>query len=166
MFELLNSQHRRTDFDCGNEMLNHYLKFQAGQDMKRKLAACFVFLDSHQQEMIGYYTLSNTSIPLDYFSENVRRKLPPSYSSIPTTLLGRLAVDKKYQGDGQGEKILIHALKKCYETSLQIASFAVVVDPIDPNAERFYQKYDFIQLPDSRKMFLPMKVIEKLFLGV
>jgi predicted GNAT family N-acyltransferase len=119
-------------------------------------------LDTNQQDIIGYYTLSNTNIPLDYFSEHIRKKLPPSYKSIPTTLLGRLAIDQKYQGTGHGEKVLIHSLKKCYETSLQIASFAVVVDPIDQDAEKFYQKYDFIPLPDSQKMFLPMKVIEEL----
>ncbi|MHA8067409.1 GNAT family N-acetyltransferase [Aquirufa sp. ROCK2-A2] len=130
--------------------------------MKRKLAACFVYLDSQEQDIIGYYTLSNTSIPLDYFSEPIRKKLPPTYRSIPTTLLGRLAIDQKYQSHGHGEKILMHALTKCYETSLQIASFAVVVDPIDHAAAQFYQKYDFISLPDSQKMFLPMKVIEEL----
>jgi len=159
MFELLNSQHDRSKFDCGNEMLNNYLKFQASQDMKRKLAVCFVYLEANKKKIIGYYTLSNTSIPLDFFSDSIKKKLPSSYLSIPTTLLGRLAIDKNCQGKGEGEKVLIHALKKCYETSQQIASFAVVVDPIDINAEIFYQKYDFIKLPDSQKMFLPMKII-------
>jgi len=159
MFELLNSQHDRSTFDCGNEMLNNYLKFQASQDMKRKLAVCFVYLEANKKKIIGYYTLSNTSIPLDFFSDSIKKKLPSSYLSIPTTLLGRLAIDKNCQGKGEGEKVLIHALNKCYETSQQIASFAVVVDPIDINAEIFYQKYDFIKLPDSQKMFLPMKII-------
>lgn len=163
MFELLNNYHNRSNFDCGNEMLNNYLKFQAGQDMKRKLAVCFVYINTRSQQIIGYYTLSNTSIPLDYFPDSIKKKLPSSYKSIPTTLLGRLAIDKKYQGKGEGEKILIHALKKCLDTSLQIASFAVVVDPIDIHAEIFYYKYDFIKLPDSQKMFLSMKTIGMVF---
>jgi hypothetical protein len=40
---------------------------------------------------------------------------------------------------------------------------AVVVDPIDEDAVRFYQKYGFILLPDSGKMFLPMNIIARLF---
>lgn len=42
MIELLNKKHNRNNFDCGNEILNNYLKNQAGQDVKRKLAACFL----------------------------------------------------------------------------------------------------------------------------
>jgi hypothetical protein len=47
--------------------------------------------------------------------------------------------------------------------SKKAGSFAVVVDPLDEEAEGFYTKYGFIQLPDSGKMFLPMKTIEVLF---
>ena len=42
MIELLNKKHNRKEFDCGKELLNNYLKNQAGQDVKRKLSACFV----------------------------------------------------------------------------------------------------------------------------
>lgn len=59
--------------------------------------------------------------------------------------------------------ILIDALKRSYEIAKTIGSVAVVVDPIDQDAEGFYTKYGFIKLPDSRKMFLPMKTINQLF---
>jgi hypothetical protein len=59
--------------------------------------------------------------------------------------------------------LLIDALKRSYEISKTIGSFAVVVDPIDQDAEDFYVKYGFIKLPDSGKMFLPMKTINQLF---
>lgn len=163
MIELLDKKHNRNDFDCGKELLNTYLKTQARQDVKRKLAACFVLTEGSTNEIQGYYTLSNNSIPLTSFSELIQKKLPKSYRSIPTTLLGRLAIDLKHQGQGIGKILLIDALKRSYEISKEIGSFAVVVDPIDAEAERFYEKYDFIKLLDSGKMFIAIQTLSELF---
>lgn len=163
MIELLDKKHNRNNFDCGKELLNNYLKTQAGQDIKRKLSACFVLSESDTNNIQGYYTLSNNSISLNSFPEQIQKKLPKSYISIPTTLLGRLAIDKNYQGKGVGKILLIDALKRSYEISQEIGSFAVVVDPIDEEAEQFYKKYDFIKLPDSEKMFIATKTLQELF---
>jgi GNAT superfamily N-acetyltransferase len=163
MIELLDQKHNKSDFDCGKELLNDYLKSQAGQDIKRKLSACFVLADNDTFCVKGYYTLSNNSIPLNCFPEQIKKKLPQSYASIPTTLLGRLALDKNFIGKGFGKILLIDALRRCYETSKEIGSFAVVVDPIDREAELFYEKYDFIKLPDSGKMFIAIKTLKELF---
>ena len=163
MIELLNKKHNRKDFDCGKELLNNYLKNQAGQDVKRKLSACFVLVDNETNLLQGYYTLSNYSIPLKQFSEQIRKKLPKSYTSIPTTLLGRLAIDKKNQGKGIGKILLIDALKRCYDISTEIGSFGIVVDPIDNEAKSFYEKYDFIEFPDSKKMFIATQTLKELF---
>jgi len=163
MIELLDKKHLRNDFDCGKELLNNYLKNQAGQDIKRKLSACFVLTEGETNTIQGYYTLSNYSIPLNHFPEQIQKKLPKSYISIPTTLLGRLAIDKKHQGKGIGKILLIDALKRSYEISHEMGSFAVVVDPIDEEAEKFYAKYDFIKLPTSEKMFIALKTLRVLF---
>lgn len=161
--EPLNSTHEKSAFSCGKEMLDDYLHKQANQDVKRKLAACFVIRDGQTDLIKGYYTLSNNSIPLEVIPDEIRKKLPKSYKTIPTTLLGRLAIDHNYQGQGIGKLLLIDALKRSYELSKAIGSFAVIVDPLDSEAERFYEKYGFIKLPDSKKMFLPIKTIEQLF---
>lgn len=163
MTELLDKKHNRSEFDCENEQLNNYLKTQAGQDVKRKLSVCFVLADKETNGIYGYYTLSNHSIPLSCFPEPIKRKLPPSYDSIPTTLLGRLAVDRNFKGKGLGKLLLIDALRRSYELSKEIGSFAVVVDPIDREAELFYARYDFIKLPDSGKMFMAIKTLKELF---
>jgi predicted GNAT family N-acyltransferase len=163
MIELLDKKHNRNDFDCGKELLNNYLKNQVGQDIKRKLSACFVLAEKETNNIQGYYTLSNNSIPLSSFPEQIKKKLPESYVSIPTTLLGRLAIDKNCQGKGLGKILLIDALKRSYEISKEVGSFAVVVDPIDREAELFYEKYDFIKLPDSEKMFIATKTLKELF---
>lgn len=162
--QALDNKHDRTAFFCGNNLLDNYLKTQVNQDINRKLSTCFVLVeDSNEIKIKAYYTLSNNSIPLELIPATIQKKLPKAYKSIPTTLLGRLAVDEQYQGQKIGKILLIDALKRCYEISKIIGSFAVVVDPIDSNAEAFYQKYGFINLPDSKKMFLPIKTIEQLF---
>ncbi len=163
MIELLNSEHNRKAFDCGVELLNSYLRNQASQDIKRKLCACFVMAERETNQIQGYYTLSNNGIPLSSFPEQIRKKLPGSYVSIPTTLLGRLAIDISCQRTGLGKILLIDALKRSYELSKEIGSFAVVVDPINNEAERFYEKYDFIKLPDSQKMFIVTRTLKELF---
>ena len=161
--EPLNSTHKKSNFSCGKEMLDVYIHKQANQDVKRKLSACFVINEKETNLIKGYYTLSNNSIPSKFVPNKIQKKLPRSYESIPTTLLGRLAIDNRFQGQGIGKLILIDALKRSYEISKTIGSFAVIVDPIDQDAEKFYEKYGFIKLPDSGKMFLQMKTISQLF---
>lgn len=160
---LLSHKHKKKEFECGKEMLDNYIRNQASQDIKRKLSVCFVWEDSETGFIQGYYTLANNSIPLDTIPDKWRKKLPKSYTSIPTTLLGRLAVDKRFQGKGVGQILLVDALKRSYEIAGTIGSFAVVVDPIDTDAERFYKKYGFIRLPDSGKMFIAMQTLKELF---
>jgi len=58
---------------------------------------------------------------------------------------------------------LVDALKRCYDISKTLGTYAVIVDPQDKEAERFYSKHGFILLPDSGKMFIAMKTIAWLF---
>lgn len=161
----LTSKHNRDNFECGQESLNDYLKKQANQDIKKKLAACFVMTerDSERLDVKGYYTLSNSSIPRENVPEKYQKKFPRSYYSIPATLIGRLARDVSTTGKGVGEFLLMDALYRSYLASQELGSFAVVVDPIDEKAENFYNLYGFVKLPDSGKMFLAMRTIEQLF---
>lgn len=163
--EPLNDSHHRNDFLCGKGLLDNYIKLQAGQDIKRKLSVCFVLIcrEDGLDKVKGYYTLSNKGIPRDMVPEVYQKKFPKTYHSIPTTLIGRLARDQHFKGDRVGEFLLLDALYKCCIASKTVASFAVVVDPIDDEAVSFYQKYGFQRLPDSGRMFLPMKTVEQLF---
>ena len=142
--------------------MDDYLKKQAKQDVNRDLSACFVLVDE-QNVVKGYYTLSANSINRDVFSNEMNKKLPPSYTNIPTILLGRLAIDVAIKGKGWGEILLMDALHRSYTIWETIGSMAVVVDPIDELAQHFYARYGFIRLPKSGKMFLPMKTIGELF---
>ncbi len=150
----------RDAFSCGKESLDDYLKKFITQDIKRNLIAAFVLVNN-ENEILGYYTLSNSSIA----KESVRpdfQKQTGVYSAIPVTLLGRLAVDQRLKGKGFGKILLINALKKAYEVSQQvIGSFAIIVDPLDEEASNFYSKFGF-QILDNGKMFLPMAVVKTL----
>ncbi|RMG27408.1 MAG: GNAT family N-acetyltransferase [Bacteroidetes bacterium] len=161
--EPLNSSHKKSDFRCGYAMLDRYLHKQAKQDVKRKLSACFILSDT-DHTVKGYYTLSNAGISRSLIPEEIKNRLPLSYESLPVTLLGRLAVSELFKGQGLGSLLLIDALKRSYIVSNTIGSMAVVVDPIDEHARTFYARFQFIELPGSGKMFLPMKTIEQLFI--
>jgi len=163
--ENLESSHHREDFYCGKEPLDSYIKRQASQDVKRKLAVCFVIIqiEDNLDKVKGYYTLSIDGISRDLIPTKFQKKFPKTYQSIPTTLIGRLARDKNFNGKRVGEFLLLDALYKCHISAKSIASFAVVVDPIDEEAVSFYEKYGFELLPDSERMFLPMKTVNQLF---
>ena len=159
---LLQKSHNKKEFCCGKDMLDSYLHTQASQDVKRKLSACFVYADESNQ-VKGYYTLSNASIKRELLPEEVKKKMPPAYSDLPATLLGRLAVDNSFKGKKLGSFLLLDALKKSYDISLNIGSVAVIVDPLDEDAEKFYDSFGFIKLEDSGKMFMMMATVADLF---
>ena len=158
---LLTTSHEKAKFSCGKEMLDNYIQKQARQDVKAKVSACFILSDDNR-EIKGYYTLSNGSIPNAQLPESILKKLP-RYQDLPVTLLGRLAVDNKFKGQQLGSKLLLDALKRSFDLSTKIGSMAVIVDPIDQDAVDFHAKFEFISLPDSGRMFLPMATISQLF---
>jgi len=158
--ELLDSSHIKSGFDCGHEMLNAYISKQASQDVKRNLSVCYVLADEGKR-VIGYYTLSGNSIKRHEFPEELIRKLPQSYADLPTVLLGRLAVSKDFKGQGFGEFILIDALNRCAALAEQVGTLAVLVEPIDKNAESFYARYGFVKLPGNGKMFITIKTVRQ-----
>ena len=155
-------KHAIEKFNCGNKALNRYLTVQAGQDMRKKLSVCFVLNDDYTRDLIGYYTLSSYSINADSIPNTIKVKAPRNYTKIPATLLGRLAIDLKFQGKGLGEFVLLNALERAHDASLKIGSLAVIVDPIDKSAEDFYSQYGFVKCKDVQQMMLSMKTISAL----
>jgi predicted GNAT family N-acyltransferase len=79
-------------------------------------------------------------------------------------VIGRLAVDRHFAGQGFGKVLLVDALRRSLEQSRQIAARAVVVDAKDDAARAFYDHYGFRSLLEHQsRLFLPMKTIEQLF---
>jgi len=162
LITLLDKTHDRKSFSCGIDSLNNYLHKHAGQDKRKRIAVTYVLHDQNENRIAGYYTLSATAIELKALPEIARKKLP-FYPCLPATLIGRLAVNESYKKRGLGELILIDAMKRAYRASLEVASFAVVVDVINSSAEKFYKKYGFLDLSVAKhRLFLPMSIVAEL----
>ncbi len=153
----LNSSHKRNSFVCEEPSLENYLKKQAGQDIKRQVAACFI-LEGDGGVIKGYYTLSSEGIPKALIPDDLQKKLP--YRTLPVTLLGRLARHSDYKGQGIGELLLADALKRAYQVTSAIGSCAVVTDPINEKARKFYEGFGFVSL-ESGRMFIAMDTIKE-----
>ena len=161
IIHLLEKFHNRKNFICEENSLTEYIRKQVSQDVRKKLAACFVAVDD-KLNVIGYYTLSSESLGRESIPNKYLKQVPANYNA-PVILLGRLARDLKTKGTGLGEHLLMDALFRSLKVSNEsIGAMAVVVDPINDKAIKFYEKYGFEKLPDSEKMFLSMKIIAQL----
>lgn len=162
IIELLGPEHDRSGFCSGIAELDTYLHRQAGQDQKRRIAATYLMVSEGNGAILGYFTLSGESISRGDMPPESLKKLP-RYDRFPAILLGRLAVDSRYQGMGLGALLLIRALQHALRLTRNIGAIVVIVDAIDERACRFYLKYGFVQFPDRpHRLFLPMAVIERL----
>jgi len=141
--------HDRSIFNCGDDRLNSYLKTQAGQDMRRGFAQVIVGVIPHSDKIIGYYTLSATSVNLTDVDEAWRSKLP-RYGQVPAVLLGRLAVTEEAQGQGLGGILLADAIKRVDRSELGWAVFLVKAK--HEQASGFYRRFGLT--PFSRDLLL------------
>ena len=153
----LDAAHDRTAFRSDSEPLNRYLREQVTQDIRRRVAACFVAL-ADGQRIAGYYTLASTSLLLSDLPASTGKKLP-RYPTVPAVRMGRLAVDQTFKGQGLGGALLADALDRAIRS--EIAAFALMVDAKDEVAAAFYQHHGFIALPDSPlTLFLPLAAVQ------
>jgi ribosomal protein S18 acetylase RimI-like enzyme len=160
-FELLDRRHDREPFSCGEPALDDYLKRRASQDVKRDIARVFVATPVGSTEIVGYYTLSSTSIALDDMPADLARKLP-RYGEIPAALIGRLARDLRWKGRGVGEILLADALGRVLDAGSRMAVYAVVVDAKNEAAAAFYRSFGFRrQLTRPSRLFLPAATVRQ-----
>ncbi|MBI3977405.1 MAG: GNAT family N-acetyltransferase [Chloroflexi bacterium] len=161
-FEQLDERRNRTGFSCGVGALDRYFHRQAGQDQRRRVAAPYVLVDTSTNDIVGYYTLSTLSIVPASLHPEVARKLP-RYQAFPGILLGRVAVDQRYHGQGFGRLLLMDALRRCLMISQQVGAMAVIVDAKDDAARSFYEHYGFVRFSDHEyRLYLPMSTIAQL----
>ena len=148
-------KHIRTGFDCGVAALNRYLVQQAGQEMCRHYAVCFLLIESATESIVGYYTLSACSIPLPELPERLANRLP-RYPNIPAARMGRLAIDVRYQSRGLGGALLYDAVQRSTESD--IAVYALLVDAKDDLAILFYEHHGFHRFASQPNvLFLPIE---------
>lgn len=177
-FEILSDKHKplRGAFSCGEDALDEYLRRQARQDMSRGLSVVHVLHDYERERIAGYYTLSSEVIERGELPGELERGLGRN-RVFPAVLLGRLAVDLDYQGEGLGGEILLDALYRVLELSqTSVGLLAVLVDPLHDKAQGFYARYGFEPLnilqqnervaaehsdpgDPKRRLYLPVKSI-------
>jgi len=154
-FASLDALHDRTAFNCNCEPLDRYIRERVTQDVRRRIAACFVLADG--QRIAGYYTLASASLLLADLPSNIGKKLP-RYPTVPAVRMGRLAVDQEFKGQGLGGALLADALDRAVRSD--IAAFALMVDAKSEAAAAFYRHHGFVALPESRfTLFLPLKTV-------
>lgn len=155
--QALCSTHDCKAFDCGTPPLNEWLVKMASQQQRRNIARSFVLIDvSAPERVLGYYTLTVSEIGRSAFPD--QNKYP---RQVPIVKLGRFAVDKNRHGQGLGEMLLLNALERIAEVSLQAGLAAVMVDAKDAGVATFYQRFGFLPSPENPlQLFLPIKSLQ------
>ncbi|OGT30983.1 MAG: GNAT family N-acetyltransferase [Gammaproteobacteria bacterium RBG_16_51_14] len=155
----LTGSHDRQAFDCGRQELNDWLRQVARQHQDKGLSKTFVATRENALDCIcGYYALTLAELENRHLPEAWRKKLP---RRIPGVRLGRLAVDRKYQGKGLGELLLVDALTRAQRIYTEAGGIGLFVDAIDEQAAGYYRRLGFNASPDNPLLlFLPARVTE------
>lgn len=146
--EPLGAAHDRKTFNSGVAALDHYFRDQAGQDMRRRVAACYVASETEGSGRVaGFYTLSAAGVPLAEVPPALARRLP-RYGAVPVARLGRLAVDEAFRGLGLGGALLWDAVQRALRSEVMV--FAMIVEAKDDGAEAFYRHHGFLPFGERR----------------
>jgi GNAT superfamily N-acetyltransferase len=158
VFEPLGPRHDRASFESGEPALDDYLRRQATQDIRRDTARVFVALVPTQDLLVGDYSLSAASFLREDLPQRLAKRLPRY--PVPAAILGRLAVDRRWQRRGLGALMIADAIKRLVRASQALAIHALIVDAKNDAAKAFYQRMGFHPFPDMPdRFFLPLEPI-------
>lgn len=143
-----------TTFNCGEPSLDSWLQLRALRNEQGGASRTFVSVDRDADLVAGYYCLAASSLRSEDVTAALRRNMP---NPIPVVLIGRLAVDQRYQEHGLGRSLLQDAALKSIEASRLVGARAILVHALSEAAQRFYEKWDFRPVPHSeRTLYLLM----------
>ena len=159
----LASHHDRAAFSCGEPSLDIYIQRQARQDVDRDLAACYILAQLGSGTIMGYYTISATSVALAELPESMA-KTAGRYPQVPAVLIGRLAVARQFQGQNLSTLLLMNALRRTVGAGMGIK--LIIVDAISERAAEFYERREFQRLHDNTlRLYLPVATARGVFPG-
>ena len=151
------------NFDCGDAPLNSYLQRHAWTNQQKvSIGVTYVALEQvAPRTVLGYFTLSTSSVPRERFPKKYVRGLPPY--DLPLILLARLAVDKRFAGRGLGHALLSEALKITLRVADEVGCRCIITDAYRDKVA-WYARYGFIPIEGSAKngpqrMFLDVRTI-------
>jgi GNAT superfamily N-acetyltransferase len=144
-------------FHCGSDPLDLYIRRYASQDIRRNVARIFVATPEHEPgRLAGFFTLSAGSVNCADLPDALARKLPRY--PVPVALIGRLAVDSRFQKQGLGSILLADACRKVAQASAVLAVAGIIVDAKDDAAAGFYEHFGFVPLPGRPdRLLLPAR---------
>ncbi|SED36298.1 Acetyltransferase (GNAT) family protein [Rhizobiales bacterium GAS188] len=146
--------HDRTPFGCGNPVLDDWLK-QRALSSEGRSARTYVLCSG--ETVIGYYCLATGAEKRVGMPKKIRQGNP---DPVPLIIIGRLAVDSRFHGQGLGAALLKDALTRAAAASEIVGARAVLVHAIDDRAVAFYAKAQFVEFPGgSRRPFLPIETL-------
>ncbi|MBU6225485.1 MAG: GNAT family N-acetyltransferase [Burkholderiales bacterium] len=149
-------------FDCGHTAINAFVHSSLKPQVKRNLSVAYVLSDfAKEDRFVGFYTIAQHMVDFGQLSGSMLGSMP---RKIPCTRLIMLGIDKQYQGQKLGSRLMRHALSISQQVAQEIGSFGLYLDA-DPTALNFYKKLGFTQLEIDRPtlpspMFL---CIERIF---
>ncbi|QLS06132.1 GNAT family N-acetyltransferase [Citrobacter freundii] len=141
---LLTEGHELQPFDCGNEVLNDWLRRRAIKNQYLNASRTFVICLESTQCVVGYYSIATGSVSHADLGRSLRQNMP---DPVPVVLLGRLAVDASTQGHSYGKWLLNDAVLRISNLADQVGIKAIMVHAIDGKARAFYEYFGFVQSP-------------------
>lgn len=130
--------------DCGRESLDAWFRRHAWGNHGSGVSRVNVIADAVSGRIAGYVTLSAAQIERAFLPKPQQRNRP---DPVPVTLLGQLAVDKGYQGQGHATSLLLFALRTALNASQNVGSLGVITHPLDDDVRNFYARWGFQELP-------------------
>ncbi|MBT9096109.1 GNAT family N-acetyltransferase [Methylovulum psychrotolerans] len=140
----LTAKHDTTDFRSGEETLDTWLQERALDNMAASASRTYIICPPNSHKVIGYYAICMGQIFNQEVVGSMRRNMP---RQIPAVILGRLAVDEKWQGKGLGKELLQDAVQRSVCAAQEVSARLLIVHAISANAEAFYSHYGFTRLP-------------------
>ena len=140
--EHLVPQHDLATFDSGVAALDDWLKRHAFANETAGGSRTYVVCVGRR--VVGYYALATGAVAPATATGRVRRNMP---DPVPVMLLGRLAVDRAFQGRGIGEGLLRDAILRTLQAAELAGIRAMLVHAISEEAKRFYERHGFAESP-------------------
>ena len=140
--EPLSTAHNSEAFDCGEPVLNDWLKRRALKNEDSGASRTFVVCQDDND--VGYYVLATGSVMHKDAPSKIKRNMP---EPVPVMILGRLAVDKNAQSMGIGRGLLKDAILRTITVAKQAGIKALLVHALSDKARKFYLRCGFIESP-------------------
>jgi GNAT superfamily N-acetyltransferase len=131
--ELLTAEHALGGFDSGVPSLDDWLRRRAMQSQASGASRTFVACDNDRTA--GYYALAASAVASGAATGRFRRNMP---DPVPVAVLGRLAIDRAYQGKGLGRALFRDAGLRVLAAADSIGIRGMLVHAISDEAKAFY----------------------------